>query len=245
VKAAKVLDFLSFIKYLPFIFCLILFRPFQVYLYYFEKKKYVQSCQCLAKFLLFICGIKLIISGKDLIAKLGERFIIISNHQSFIDIAIILSIYPATFIQRPVGYLPGVSWHFGKLSLIIDRDKPSSILRMIQFINNTTVDSGIPVAVFPESTRSIDGKLGNLHIGAAFTAKKLNLPVLPITIYNSREIMGRENINIKSGKVYVKISEMIDEDYIKNHPAKEINERFRQKLQSGLDYLSQCQKESL
>jgi 1-acyl-sn-glycerol-3-phosphate acyltransferase len=191
------------------------------------------------KTFLFYLRIKLSIHGTELLPKPGSKFLIVANHQSFMDIFILESLIPCALIQRPVPYIPGFSWYFGKSSIIIDREHPLSILKTTRYVKKVAIEHGIPVAMFPESTRSVDGRLGDLRLGAAAIAKGLNLPILPLAIYNSREIMPKGAINPRPGTVLVSIQPLIEEGFIRSHTAEEINQEIRRRLQKGLDNLAQ------
>ncbi|MEE8637973.1 MAG: lysophospholipid acyltransferase family protein [Candidatus Margulisiibacteriota bacterium] len=235
----------AILQSIPFLFYLIITRPFYVYAYHFNRLTFFKACGFGLKLFLFYLRIKLSIYGTELFPKPGRKFLIVANHQSFIDIFIIESILPCAFIQRPVPYIPGFSWYFGKSSLIIDKESPLSILKAVRYAKQVAIDQGIPVALFPESTRSIDGRLGELQLGAATIAKTLNLPVLPVTIYNSKEIMPKGTIYAKPGVVLVAIQPLIEERFIKNHSVEELNHEIKQRIQKGLDYLGQVRQESL
>ncbi len=231
------------LKWLPMLLYLIITRPLHFYTYYFNRPAYFKVCSSWAKFHVFYFGIKLSIRGAELAPKPGRKFLIAANHQSYMDIPIMMSIFPCAFIQRSVPYFPGLSWHFGRMTLVIEKDKPFSIFKAIKYVKKVTVNLGIPTTLFPEGTRSIDGTLGELNIGAAAIAKTLNLPVLPITIYNSRDVFPKGAINTKPGTVLVGIQPMIEEDFIKNHSMEEIIKEIKQRLQEGLDSLAQKRQE--
>ncbi|MEE8637974.1 MAG: lysophospholipid acyltransferase family protein [Candidatus Margulisiibacteriota bacterium] len=233
----------AILQFIPYLFYLIITRPFHIYAYYFNRSIYYKACSSGFKLFLFYLRIKPSIYGAELLPKPGRRFLIVANHQSFLDIPIMESILPCAFIQRAVAYIPGLSWHFGKLSLIIDKKHPLSILKATRYVKQVTIEGGTPVALFPEATRSIDGSLGDLHLGAASIAKSLNLPLLPVTIYNSREMLPKGTKYIKPGVVLVAIQPLIEEEFIKNHSAEEINQEIKQRIQKGLDYLGQVRKE--
>lgn|GEM_PF-3539852 len=234
----------SVIKFIPLWLYLIITRPFHVYTYYFNRQSYYKACSSGFKFFLSILGIKLSIYGTELLPKSGKKYLIASNHQSFMDVFIMESLLPCAFIQRPVSYIPGFSWHFGKLSIIIDREHPLSILRTIRYVKEVAMKEGVPIAMFPEATRSEDGKLGVLRLGAATITKTLNLPVLPVVIYNSRDIMPRGVTNPRPGTVLVGIQPLIEEEFIRSHTAEEINQEIKQRLQNGLDNLAQKRQET-
>ncbi len=240
VKFLKILKAIG--QYFPFLFYLTVTRLFHIYKYYFERASYYKAMGSTTRFFLFYLGIKLFIRNSNQLPVPGRKFLIAVNHQSFMDIPIILSIFPCAFIQRPIPYFPGLFWHFGKLSLIIDKEHPLATLKAIRYVKKTTFDLGIPVALFPEGTRSTDGTLGELNIGAATIAKTLNLPVLPVAIYNSRDVFPKGAINTKPGTVLVGIQPMIEEDFIKAHSVKEINREIKQRLQDGLDHFGRMKQ---
>lgn len=234
---------ITVIKFIPLLFYLIITRPFYVYAYHFNKQTFYKACSFGLKFFLFILRIKLSIHGTELLPKPATRFLIVANHQSLMDVFILESILPSAFIQRPIHYIPGLSWFFGKSSLIVDRDHPLTILRVTRYAKKVTFEQGIPLAMFPESTRSVDGKLGNLRLGAAAIAKTLNLPVLPITIYNSQKILPKGAMNPRPGTVLVGIQPLVEEEFIKNHSTEDVNQEITQRLQNGLDNLAQKRRE--
>ncbi len=230
------------LKWLPMLLYLIIARPLHFYTYYFDRQAYFKAMRFYAKLHLSHFGIKLSIHGAELSPKPGRKFLIVANHQSYMDITIILSIFPCAFIQKRIPYFPGLSWHFGKMSLVIERDNPYSIIKTAKYVKKVTVNLGIPTTLFPEGTRLTDGTLGELNIGATAIAKILNLPVLPIVIYNSREIMPKGVTNPRPGTVLVGIQPMIEEDFIKNHSAEEINKEIKQRLQDGLDHFGRIKQ---
>lgn len=241
----KLLEILiTIVKFIPLWFYLIITRPFHVYTYYFNRLAYYKACNSAFKFFLFLLRVRLSIYGTELLPKAGNKFLIAANHQSFMDIFIVSSIFSCVFIQRPLPYIPGFSWHFGKMTLIIDKDHPLTILRATRYVKQVTIDEGIPVTLFPEATRSIDGRLGELQLGAAIIAKNLKLPVLPVTIYNSRDVLPKGAINPKPGTVLVGIQPLIEEEFIRSHSAEDINQKITQRLQKGLDNLSRVRQET-
>lgn len=227
----------TLIRFIPYLLYEWALRPLNFLAFRFNPPLYFKLASSEAKFLLACLGIKLSVQRREMIPKTDRAFLIASNHQSYLDIPILSSIVPTAFIQRPIPFIPGVSWHFGKLSLVIERENPISLFRAIKYITKVALEQKIPVAMFPESTRSVTGALGELRLGAAVIVKKLDLPVLPISIYNSRELLPKGSNRLKRGRVLVTINPMIEQDYIKNHSVEEINAEIRSRLQAGLDRL--------
>lgn len=62
------------------------------------------------------------------------------------------------------------------------------------------VKQGYSVIVFPEGTRSQDGKIGRFHKGAFFLAEQLKLDILPILVYGNGLVSSkRQPLYIKKG----------------------------------------------
>jgi 1-acyl-sn-glycerol-3-phosphate acyltransferase len=68
----------------------------------------------------------------------------------------------------------------------------------------------ISVLFFPEGTRSRDGNIGNFKLGAFILSKNTNIPILPIEIKGSRDIVEAKTFKVKPGNVVVSIKDKID-----------------------------------
>ncbi|MDQ3193856.1 MAG: 1-acyl-sn-glycerol-3-phosphate acyltransferase, partial [Bacteroidota bacterium] len=84
----------------------------------------------------------------------------------------------------------------------INRD---NVRESIKALKNAAqkIINGISVVIFPEGTRSFDGKLGEFKRGMFVLADEAKVPLVPTTIIGSNDIMPREKFQIKSGTVRV------------------------------------------
>jgi uncharacterized protein len=71
-------------------------------------------------------------------------------------------------------------------------------------------DQGYSVVIFPEGTRSEDGKIGRFHKGAFYLAEKLQLPVLPLLIYGASHAIKKGTIYVVSGPLTLKFLPAIE-----------------------------------
>jgi 1-acyl-sn-glycerol-3-phosphate acyltransferase len=69
--------------------------------------------------------------------------------------------------------------------------------------------SGISVVIFPEGTRSLDGRLLPFKRGGFLLAVKTGTPIVPVTINGSRHILPKSAWRLRPGIVEVDISEPI------------------------------------
>lgn len=155
--------------------------------------------------ILFIAGVKVTVEGKELLNK-NENYIFISNHQSFFDIPILMKAIPnnVRFIYKDsLTKIPILGWGMylgGYIPINREnvRDAMKSLKKAAEKIAN-----GISVTIFPEGTRSEDGKLGEFKRGMFVMADEAKVPLVPTTILGSINILPRNKFQIKSGTVKV------------------------------------------
>jgi len=177
---------------------------------------------------------KLHVSGKEKINK-NKRYIVTANHASLFDIVAIAAVYP------------GVSWFgherllkvpvFGKFLRMTDyvpfREPTVSNTRhmleqLIQKANNQSV------ALFPEGTRTTDGKIHPFYRGFIYLMKSREIDVLPVTLngfYNFKP-KTRFYIDFRS-RLEVIIHEPIPRAELINKADKEILDIVKNRIESG------------
>lgn len=138
--------------------------------------------QMWAKSVFIIMGKKFRVNGKENIKK-GEKYILVANHSSLFDIVAITS------------FFPGISW-FGHERLL---KVPvfSSLLRIMdyvpfkeptyrntkQMINQLISRSNYQsVAIFPEGTRTLNGKINQFYRGFIYLFRTRDIEILPVTL---------------------------------------------------------------
>jgi 1-acyl-sn-glycerol-3-phosphate acyltransferase len=153
-----------------------------------------------AKSVFLILGKKFHISGKENIKK-EKRYILVANHGSLFDIVAITSFYP------------GISWFgherllkvplFRKILQITDYipfKEPTykNTRQMIdQLVKNSKYQT---VAIFPEGTRTLDGKINQFYRGFIYLFRTRDIEILPVTLngfYNLKP-KNRTYINFDS-----------------------------------------------
>ncbi|MDX2343654.1 MAG: lysophospholipid acyltransferase family protein, partial [Acidimicrobiia bacterium] len=142
-------------------------------------------------------------------------YILVSNHQSLFDIPIfgglLFSNYPKYVSKRELGrWLPSVSFnltHGG--NAIIDRGDPVQARAAIRDLGEAAERRNVAVVIFPEGTRSRDGKLKSFRVGGLKELLEAapSLPVVPTTIDGAWELLKNKLFPIPFGtKVKVRVS---------------------------------------
>lgn len=147
-------------------------------------------------------------------AKLDPKqpYVVMPNHLSAVDIwAVFLAVpVPLRFIaKKQLGQIPLFGWAMraGRF-IFIDRQNAASARRSIDAAA-ARIGKGCSVVIFPEGTRSRDGRLGPFKKGGFHLAINSGAQIVPVAIRGSREIMPRGSLLIRSGTVDIEIGEPI------------------------------------
>ncbi len=140
-------------------------------------------------------------------ADSSATYVIISNHQSIIDILVINCLrYRYKWVSKIENTkLPFLGWYLRMAGyLVVDRSNDESKAELIANAY-CTLKKGISVMFFPEGTRSLNGQPGFFKRGAFQLAIEAKVPILPIVVdgtggllpKNSLIFMGRNKIYLK------------------------------------------------
>jgi 1-acyl-sn-glycerol-3-phosphate acyltransferase len=162
-----------------------------------------------------IGGTRLRVERSPLV-KARTGYIMVSNHQSLFDVPIfgglLFSNYPKYVSKRELGrWLPSVSFnltHGG--NAIIDRDDPRQAREAIRELGLAAEERNVAVVIFPEGTRSRDGRLRPFRSGglAELLAAAPSLPVVPVTIDGAWKLLRYKLFPVPFGtKVRVRFSD--------------------------------------
>jgi 1-acyl-sn-glycerol-3-phosphate acyltransferase len=134
-------------------------------------------------------------------AKKGTTYVIISNHQSILDILLINCLrYRFKWISKIENMkLPVLGWYLRMADYItVDRGNKESKEEMLEeaseYLNN-----GTSIMLFPEGTRSPDCEIGFFKRGAFQLAINSSKPILPILIDGSGGVLPKHGLIFKTG----------------------------------------------
>lgn len=140
--------------------------------------------------------------------KYDRPAVIIANHQSFIDILLLLSITP-----KIVMITKGWVWNspfFGGFVRYADFHYSDEGYEALTAKLREKVDKGYSVVIFPEGTRSPDCSIRRFHKGAFYIAQALRMDILPIIIYGAGHVSAKnQGFHIKSGIIATKTMQRI------------------------------------
>ncbi len=190
-----------------------------------------------SRVLLGVPGVKLEVVQR---APLDPRrpYIVMANHASMIDIwAVFLAVpVPLRFIaKKQLGAIPLLGWAMraGRF-IFIDRQNAASARRSIDEASRR-IKSGQSVVIFPEGTRTRDGRLNAFKKGGFHLALDSGAEIVPVAIHGSRALMPRGSAFIHSGTVRVEIGEPIPTAGLQPADRDALAARVRDKIAAMLD----------
>lgn len=133
------------------------------------------------------------VEGRENIAK-GQSYVFIANHQGSFDIFLLCGFLGREFkwmMKQGIKKIPFVGFAC-KMSkqIFVDKSGPSKVKETIDQARETLA-GGTSMVVFPEGSRTFDGKMIPFKKGAFLLADELQLPVVPITINGPFKVMPR------------------------------------------------------
>jgi 1-acyl-sn-glycerol-3-phosphate acyltransferase len=180
-------------------------------------------------------GVRVRVEGLEHLDR-TTSYVVAANHQSIYDIPILFTALPLQLrivAKDSLGRIPFLGWHLQRTGhLLIDRKHPGAgILKRMAAL----VGGARSLIVFPEGTRSADGRVGRFKGGIFLLAIDARLPVLPISVARSRFVMTKGRLMVCPEEVAVTVHAPIATAGIAREDAREFAERVREVVRHGAD----------
>jgi 1-acyl-sn-glycerol-3-phosphate acyltransferase len=157
-----------------------------------------------ARMLLRIAGVEARVTGLEHV-KPEQNYLFIGNHLSLMDTPVILSKIPHQFlflVNVRFVRMPFLGTHLRRGGHIpIDSNDTRASLRALNDAAKRMRERNVSMLVFPEGSRSKDGRIAEFKEGAAVIAIKAGVPVLPFVLRGTREILPVGSAHIRKGVV--------------------------------------------
>lgn len=187
-----------------------------------------------------VAGTRLVVERSDKILP-RTGYIIVSNHQSLFDVPIfgglLFTNYPKYVAKKELRrWLPSVSFnlsHGG--NAVIDRDDPRQAYEAIRELGAAAQDRNVAVVIFPEGTRSRDGRLKAFRAGGIreLLDAAPQLPVVPATIDGAWQLLKDKLFPVPFGtRVRVRFSDPLPR--IAGEDPADVLNRARQTIEATL-----------
>ena len=147
-----------------------------------------------ARAIIRVCLLPVTVEGRENLEE-HQSYVFVSNHQGCFDIFLIYGFLGRNFkwmMKHQLGKIPFVGFACRKShQIFVDKRGPKKIKATIDAARKILSEKGMSVVVFPEGSRSFTGHMGEFKRGPFWLADELQLPVVPLTINGSFDIMPR------------------------------------------------------
>jgi len=183
------------------------------------------------------CGFRVTIHGAEHMEP-GCSYVVVSNHQSHMDIPIIFMTLPTTpgFVAKKelmkVPFLAKALDMGGHV--IVDRSDRQSAHQSLEQAADE-IRGGKTVLIFPEGTRGATEEIYKFKGGAFHMAKGAGVPILPVGLRGTRKLFPKEGMLIRGGAVEVHIGEPIAPEEIADADLKTVSATVRERIAALAD----------
>lgn len=192
------------------------------------------------KIALLVNRVKVRVEGIEHLKGEGP-YIFMSNHQGTYDIFALLGHLPFQFrwlAKKELFSVPFFGWVMAAAGYVsVDRE---GTRKTVEAMNEAAqkIREGMSVVIFPEGSRSPDGSIQPFKKGGFTLAIKSKVPIIPISIIGSREIMPKGKLTVTSGEIRIRIDHPIDTQNYSLKDRKSLMEKVRQTISKNFKLIS-------
>ncbi|HWP66882.1 MAG TPA: lysophospholipid acyltransferase family protein [Candidatus Limnocylindria bacterium] len=159
----------------------------------------------------------------------AATYVMISNHQSFVDILVLfrLRAHYKWVSKAEMFRIPCIGWNM-RLNRYVEllRGDAASIARMMAACE-AHLAAGSSVLLFPEGTRSLDGRLKPFKHGAFTLARRAGVPILPIVIEGTAHALPKHGFVLRGRHaIRVRILDPVPASALADRPVEAVVEEF-------------------
>ncbi len=177
---------------------------------------------------LWIAGAPVTVIGRDNLLPLA---VYTSNHTSFMDTPVVFSSLPFQFrilAKQSLWKWPFIGWHLRRSGQIPVEEESGSIAGLNQAIR--ALKSGMPLFIFPEGGRTVDGKVQPFMKGPAYISIRARVPLVPMALIGAYELLPIHTHHFRPRPVKLVIGKPIDPSGYTIRQTDELTHRLRTEI---------------
>jgi 1-acyl-sn-glycerol-3-phosphate acyltransferase len=155
------------------------------------------------------------------------------------DTPVVLANIPVQFrflAKSGLFKIPLLGTHLARAGHIpVPRDDARAAVKIMNMAAQVMREHGASLLIFPEGGRSQTGELAAFKEGAAYIAIRAGLPLVPIALTGTREVLPFGSAHVRSGPVIMRIGEPIPTDQVQLRDRGRITAEIRDRIVSLLD----------
>jgi 1-acyl-sn-glycerol-3-phosphate acyltransferase len=189
-----------------------------------------------ARLVLWGAGIEIRTEGTETIDR-AKRYILIANHHSYFDIPCIFAAIP-----QPIRFMAKVSlfkipifgWALKRAGFIpIDRKNRRTAVKSFDLAGER-IRRGNTIVIFPEEGRSREVQMRPFQRGAFLLAIKSELPIVPMAIKGTYDVMRAGQWSIKAGPVVITLTPPIPTAGVSVRDKEKLSQESRARIETLL-----------
>ncbi len=166
-----------------------------------------------SRIVLRLFGITVEVQGREHVRR-GQPYVYVANHASLFDIPAAVHGVPDRIhlvYKKELERIPFFGWglKFGRTYIAIDRRKGAQAAKSLKEAAEK-IRNGASVLLFAEGTRTRDGKLQPFKRGAFNLAVRAGVPIVPLTINGSYNILPRTTFRVNPGTITLVIDKPME-----------------------------------
>lgn len=185
-----------------------------------------------ARLICWCAGVRVTVSGHENLDP-DTTYIFAANHQSQFDIFALQGYLGFDFrwmAKKELFAIPIFGAGMRAAGYIsVDR---SHGRKALQSLNEAAqqISDGTSVIIFPEGTRSRDGQLHSFKSGAMVLAIKARVPIVPVAIIGTHEVLAKGKLLCRPGRVRIKLGLPVDTTPFNSADKQELATHLHQKV---------------
>ena len=188
-----------------------------------------------SRFTCFIYLIRVKVTGQEKLDS-QQSYVFLANHQGYFDIFLIYGYLGHNLkwmMKEYLKKLPFVGYACMKSKQVFVGNTLASIQETVRLAQQT-LREGMSLVIFPEGTRTYDGKMQPFKKGAFTLANEIGLPIVPMTINGSFHVFNRKAKMVHFGQLSLTVHDPITAEERKGQPTKKIMEKAYDIINSDL-----------
>lgn len=182
-------------------------------------------------------GVRIRVRGSENI-RAEENYVYMANHSSLVDTPALFAYLPYQFrimAKKHLFYVPFMGWHLWTAgNFPVDPSDPRKTANSLRKVIDG-VRAGKSLALFPEGTRSRDGRLQEFKPGGFKIALRAGVPIVPVTIRGTHAVLPKGSLAPRPGRVEVFIGSPIDTRAFSDGRLAELMKAVRAAIQANLE----------
>jgi 1-acyl-sn-glycerol-3-phosphate acyltransferase len=170
--------------------------------------------------LLSVSNVRLTIEGLEKIDP-NQRYVFVANHRSYMDIPAVLASLPVNirfYAKQGLFLIPFLGTHLKRAGhLPVVRGDARASVKSMTLGARLIQEHHVSMLLFPEGGRSVTGAMREFKEGAAYIAIKAGVPVVPLGIAGTRDVLPMGSNHVRSGPVILRIGDPIPTAGMKLH----------------------------